>query len=186
MEALFLQKSIEYFTLILIIVGALNWGLVGLFKFNLVDWLASKTFSGLAPVVYILVGLSALVHLFARDYYLPFLGDAVFPCGALTEKVPEMADTTVTVKVAPNVNVVYWAAEPNTKVVSTPWEAYNKYANTGVAKSDANGNVVLKFRKPAYYKVPGLLKRTIEPHVHYRVCSYNGMLQRVETKYTEM
>ncbi len=43
----------------LVVVGGLNWGLVGLFKYNLVD----KVFgvdSGLSRVIYILVGLSAL------------------------------------------------------------------------------------------------------------------------------
>ena len=185
MEALFLQKSIEYFTLILVIVGALNWGLVGIFKFNLVDWLASKTFSGLAPVVYILVGLAALLHLFSRDYYLPFLGDAVFPCGALTEKTPDSADVSVTITTKPNVNIVYWAAEPNTKTLSTPWEAYDKYANTGVTRSDSTGKAVLKFRSPAQYKTPGMIQRTLQPHVHYRQCNQNGMLERVETVYVK-
>jgi uncharacterized membrane protein YuzA (DUF378 family) len=49
----------------LVIVGSLNWGLVGLFNFNLVTFLV-----GGAPtverLVYLLVGISALVVLFAR------------------------------------------------------------------------------------------------------------------------
>lgn len=48
----------------LVIVGALNWGLVGLFKFNLV-----MTLLGSWPLaeraVYILVGLSAVAMCFA-------------------------------------------------------------------------------------------------------------------------
>jgi uncharacterized membrane protein YuzA (DUF378 family) len=44
---------------VLVIVGALNWGLVGLFNFNLVDALLG---SGLvSSIVYCLVGLSAVV-----------------------------------------------------------------------------------------------------------------------------
>lgn len=45
--------------LVLIIVGGLNWGLVGAFNFNLVDTLFGEG-SLLSRVVYILVGLSAL------------------------------------------------------------------------------------------------------------------------------
>lgn len=176
---------IEFVTLILVVVGALNWGLIGLFKFNLVEWLANHSFKELATIIYLLVGISAVIHLFSRDYYLRFLGDCVFPCGSLSVKTPEGADTSVTITVKPNVNVVFWAAEPNTKVIETPWEAYNMYSNSGVAKSDANGTVELRFRKPASYNVPRLFNNTLQPHVHYRVCKNNGMLDRVETVFVK-
>ncbi|MFM2357954.1 MAG: hypothetical protein RJA61_691 [Candidatus Parcubacteria bacterium] len=48
--------------LILTIVGGLNWGLVGAFKFNLVDSLLGVE-STLSMIVYILVGVSAVVTL---------------------------------------------------------------------------------------------------------------------------
>lgn len=44
----------------LVIVGALNWGLVGLFGYNLVMSLFGSM-PGLEQLVYILVGLSAVV-----------------------------------------------------------------------------------------------------------------------------
>lgn len=46
--------------LILSIVGGLNWGLVGLFQFDLVAWLFGGQTALLARLVYILVALSAL------------------------------------------------------------------------------------------------------------------------------
>lgn len=46
--------------LVLIIIGGLNWGLVGFFDFNLVDSLFGEG-SGVARVVYALVGLSAVL-----------------------------------------------------------------------------------------------------------------------------
>ena len=52
------MKLINVFTLILLIVGGLNWGLVGLFSFDLVAAILGAG-SGLARIVYILVGLSA-------------------------------------------------------------------------------------------------------------------------------
>jgi len=171
----------EYVTLLFIVVGALNWGLVGAFKFNAVEWVAKYTFAALATIIYILVGLSAIIHLFSRDYYLPFLGDSVFPCGTLAEKVPEKADTSVTINTLPNVNVIYWAAEPNAEVVSNPTQAYSKLANNGVTTSDANGVATLKFRKPAAYQVHKIGNNTLKPHVHYRTCKSNGMMSRVET-----
>lgn len=53
---------------VLAIVGAINWGLVGFFNFNLVDALfgggSREETSTASRVIYALVGLSGLVALF--------------------------------------------------------------------------------------------------------------------------
>ena len=46
--------------LILSIIGSLNWGLVGIFKFDLVAWLFGGSGALLSRVVYTLVGLAGL------------------------------------------------------------------------------------------------------------------------------
>jgi hypothetical protein len=48
----------------LLVIGGLNWGLVGLFKFNLVTAIFGSV-SWLESLVYILVGLSAVYSLFS-------------------------------------------------------------------------------------------------------------------------
>jgi uncharacterized membrane protein YuzA (DUF378 family) len=53
------MKSQNVLTLFLVIGGGLNWGLVGLFGFDLVAALFGAG-SALSRLVYILVGLSAL------------------------------------------------------------------------------------------------------------------------------
>ena len=53
------MKAVNLVTLLLVIVGGLNWGLVGLFSFDLVAALFGAG-SLLARVVYILVGVSAI------------------------------------------------------------------------------------------------------------------------------
>ena len=55
------MKMLHMVTFLLTVVGALNWGLVGLFNFNLVSALLGSL-PMLEKVVYVLVGLSA-VHL---------------------------------------------------------------------------------------------------------------------------
>lgn len=45
---------------ILTIVGALNWGLVGIFDFNLVGWIFGGYRSVGAIIIYILVALAAI------------------------------------------------------------------------------------------------------------------------------
>ena len=46
--------------LALVIVGALNWGLVGVFTFDLVAWIFGGATSILARIVYTLVALSGI------------------------------------------------------------------------------------------------------------------------------
>ena len=46
--------------LIVSIVGCLNWGLVGLFRFDLVAWLFGGSGSLLSRIVYTVVGLAGL------------------------------------------------------------------------------------------------------------------------------
>jgi len=53
------MRVVNTVTLVLLIVGGLNWGLVGLFGFDLVAALFG-TMSALSRIVYSLVGLSAL------------------------------------------------------------------------------------------------------------------------------
>ena len=49
-------------TLVLSIIGCLNWGLVGLFNFNLVEYLLGDG-SLLTRIVYVLVMASGLVNI---------------------------------------------------------------------------------------------------------------------------
>lgn len=53
------MKALNAIALVLVIVGGLNWGLVGLFDFNLVSALFG-TDSWFTNLVYILVGLAAI------------------------------------------------------------------------------------------------------------------------------
>lgn len=50
----------ERFALILVIIGALNWGLIGLFKFDLVASLFGGEFSMLSRIVYTIVGIAGI------------------------------------------------------------------------------------------------------------------------------
>jgi len=54
-------KAVHWISLVLAIVGALNWGLWGLFQFDLVAALGGGHTAPLSRVVYSLVGLAGLV-----------------------------------------------------------------------------------------------------------------------------
>jgi uncharacterized membrane protein YuzA (DUF378 family) len=53
------MKTLDKIALLLVIIGALNWGLIGFFNFNLVDTIFG-TMSFLSRAIYGLVGLAGL------------------------------------------------------------------------------------------------------------------------------
>jgi len=56
------RNVLGWITIILVIVGAINWGLVGILEVDLVDTIFGSI-SWLATIVYILVGLSGIWEL---------------------------------------------------------------------------------------------------------------------------
>lgn len=61
-----MPKSLNALTLILVIVGALNWLLVGAFEFDLVAAITGNDFgevNALSRIIYLLVGLSGLAQM---------------------------------------------------------------------------------------------------------------------------
>ena len=53
------MKIIDKFVLALMIIGAINWGLIGFFKFDLVATIFGQL-SVLSRIIYALVGISGL------------------------------------------------------------------------------------------------------------------------------
>jgi uncharacterized membrane protein YuzA (DUF378 family) len=140
--------------------------------------------SMLTYALFLFVGITALGLVFARDFYLPFLGETVMPCSVLPVSTPENADTKIHVRVEPGAKVMYWAAEPSNEDLKgiQDWrKAYLGFQNAGVAMADEAGNVELAVRTPQAYAVP--MKGKLNPHVHYRVCRNDGMMERVETAF---
>jgi len=58
------KKVLDWIALILVIVGGLNWGLIGIFNFNLVTTIFQTWAPVLINIVYILVGIAALYMLY--------------------------------------------------------------------------------------------------------------------------
>jgi len=54
------MKLLNYLFLILIVVGALNWGLWGFFQFDLVAWIGGGNTTWLSRVIYSIVGLGGV------------------------------------------------------------------------------------------------------------------------------
>lgn len=52
-------KGLDYTLLALVIIGAVNWGLIGFFRFDLVAFLFGEM-SWLSRIIYAVVGISGL------------------------------------------------------------------------------------------------------------------------------
>jgi hypothetical protein len=66
------MRALNLLTLLLVIVGAINWLLVGAFDFNLVTALFGAE-TALSAIVYILIGLSGVYQI------IPLIGAAQRP-----------------------------------------------------------------------------------------------------------
>jgi uncharacterized membrane protein YuzA (DUF378 family) len=62
-----MSRTLEWLALVLVVVGAINWGLVGLAQFDLVAALFGGQAASLSRIVYGLVGLSGVALLAIRS-----------------------------------------------------------------------------------------------------------------------
>ena len=53
-------KTMDTLALILAIIGSENWGLVGIFRFDLVAWIFGGQAAVISRIIYTLVGLAGL------------------------------------------------------------------------------------------------------------------------------
>lgn len=53
------SKGLDYVLLTLVIIGAINWGLIGFFRFDLISFLFGNL-SWISRIIYALVGISGL------------------------------------------------------------------------------------------------------------------------------
>jgi uncharacterized membrane protein YuzA (DUF378 family) len=176
----YVKAKVFYLAMALLLLNGLNALLVALTDRDVLQWVMGKGVLG--TLLYGLIGLSALLIMFDRDTYLPFLGPTVMPCGALQDREPPGATKEIRVSVVPHRKIIYWAAEPaneNLKTISSWQEAYQKYENAGVTTSDGTGQATLRIRAPRSYQVP--TGGVLDPHIHYRVCEEAGWMGRIYT-----
>ena len=75
-----MNKQLDFVALLLVIVGAANWGLVGIVEFDLVAEIAGESFgtvNAVSRIVYVLVALAGL-------YLVANLTRVARPSGTLT------------------------------------------------------------------------------------------------------
>ena len=56
------MQTLQKVALVITIIGAINWGLIGIFDFNLVEAIFG-TASALSRIIYTLVGITGLINI---------------------------------------------------------------------------------------------------------------------------
>lgn len=183
------EVYIDMLARVFIVIGSLVFSMVNIFSYKL-----PKMYNTIFSII---VGISALILVFNRDYYLPFLGKCVFPTKS-SNNTSLSLDKKTQVKLdnlPPNVNIVYWASKPNAQGADTVFEdyiqAYQGTPNSGSQKSNEKGEAVIELLCPSEYKVSKFgiqfLSKKIPRHVHYRyqLPKYEGMYSKVFNKKIE-
>ena len=60
MYAFLFRRTYYRRNLVLAIIGAINWGIIGIFQFDVVAWIFGGQTGGFSRVIYTLVGLAGL------------------------------------------------------------------------------------------------------------------------------
>lgn len=179
---------IVMFLTLLVLVGGLNWGSIGCFQYNFVNvlsnWINSK-FNRECYVeqgTYILVGMAALILIFRRSTWLPFLGQTVVPSSLIPISTNLSGNTTIEIDVKPKTKIMYWASKhSNSNKPNDVRKAYDNYSNSGVVLSDINGKAKITFNSGNGYTINGRFKH---PHIHYRELNeQDALIGPVKTYY---
>ena len=56
-------SMLQKIALVITIIGAINWGLMGLFHFDLVAWIFSGNASITSRIIYTLIGITGLINI---------------------------------------------------------------------------------------------------------------------------
>lgn len=187
MDKFELNATIYIILKILVILGALNWGLIALDKkFNVVE-----LFSNLFPLeyhefiekfIYTTIALSAVYVMIQRKTYLPFLDASFVPINKyLSESKKKDIEFEVIINAKGGDKVIYWAANKGNKddkTIKHYLKAYGEYENSGISLVGKDGNAKLYVKCPQKYYVQ--FKKIIPKHIHYRVI-YKDKMGSVKT-----
>lgn len=108
-----------------------------------------------------------------------------FPCSTLEDRVPEHADTIVTIsELQPGAKLIFWVSEPGTVGLARikSWQqASITNTNAGVATVSPAGVATINVRRPAIIaNINGSHINENGPNVNWRICADGGGLGPVQ------
>jgi len=181
MDNLINEANIYLILKIIVIFGALNWGLIAINKkYNIIEIISFNQY--IEKSIYIIIFLATIYVMCQRKTYLPFLDVAVVPLvKLLPESKQKNFELEIVIKAGKGQKVIYWAS--NKEITKnnelSDWQkAYGEYENSGVSIIEKDGTAKLYVKCPQKYYV--MYGKIIPKHIHYRVVD-NGIIGEVKT-----
>lgn len=184
---------------IIVIIGALSWGLMAIDKqYNIVEMIGSQLHTeyneSFQKTIYIIFALSAVYIMLQRKTFLPFLDVTIAPLNRfLKESKQKDFELEVVVNAKGSEKVLYWAlnretvkdkknkddsSNSNKKEIEDHTKAYGNFENSGISIVDKDGKAKLYIKCPKKYYV--MYNKILPQHLHYRTIT-NGKLDEVKT-----
>jgi len=180
----YLKTKLRMVLVAFVLLGAINWVFISM-GFNIIGNIKNvinqtlKINLPIDKIIYIIIGLSAVIIGSTRETWLPFLGTSLLPDSLIPIKVPPSSDRVITINTTPNTKIAYWASSSK-KDKDDVINAYGDYLNSGVVISDSNGKAQLPIQTGNRYVVPS--GRIIDRHIHYREVGLEwGLMSKVKT-----
>ncbi len=143
------QKYFLFISIIFVIIGGINSGIIGIFNINLIN-LLSKLFGLILvkTIIYVLIGLSSIYLIFKRDVFLSLISINTnnFKYNKLKEKISINANKSIDIEAPPYSKVVYWTNQSENEDLNKedPWLKFIYFNNTGIAITNNLGIATLK------------------------------------------
>jgi len=171
---------------VIVIIGALNWGLIAINpQYDIFELISSISHNPdlTKKIIFAVISLSAVYILLQRKTYLPFLDISIAPISKfLKESKQKDFELELVIDAKGGEKVLYWAADKksneDTPDTTTPNEAYNDYDNSGISIVDKEGKAKLYVKCPKKYFV--MYNKILPQHLHYRVIT-KGILGPIKT-----
>ena len=126
-ENIYFEKKVFSKEMMFVTINAINILVIGLLNKNIIKMISDEINPKVYQILCVVIGLSGLHLMFNRDSFLPFLGDTIFPTETLRNKIPNGANTQVTIKVPRNSKIVYWASNPSDKILNVTRQIKNRF-----------------------------------------------------------
>ena len=173
---LLLEKKQYFILVIIILISALNYGFIGLFNFDIINYFG-KINSFIPKVIYIIIAISSIYLLLNPKTYFPYMTNSLHPCDNVKDHVPNNYTEKYKLNVPPNSVVIYWSNEKNNFLLNDhpePWNEFKNYNNAGILRANEYGLVNLKFQS---------IKKRNKTFIFYKYYEPTGLLSHLKKLY---
>jgi len=195
MDNFITEPQIYIILKIIIIISALNWGLIAINKEYNIFKMFSSIFSNDETVekgIYIFIFLITIYIIFQRKTFIPYSDIAIVPIiRLLPESKQNNFELEIVIKTGEGQKVIYWTSNKNIDLMReggnkneiNEWQKeYGDFENHGISKIEKDGTAKLYIKCPRKYYIK--YGKIIPKTVHYRIVK-DRIAGEVKTIYLE-